>query len=272
MSGTNKRSGFTLIELLVVIAIIAILAAILFPVFARARENARRSACQSNLKQIGLGIMQYVQDYDERMVQGSHNGVFATSNPDQTWRTMIYPYIKSNQVFYCPSWVSEYGYASQVIQTWRPNLDGSVNEFSDGTGLSGYACNEGGPVYADWQLPQRGPFSNDKVTNVSEFQTPSTLIFVMEKAGGGDGNRFYRLGGESPFKAGGDIWNAGGGINTGAALIGAGGPSGLSRAVAHLEGMNYLFADGHVKWLKPDAVTETGGNPWKSMWRISDRV
>ena len=63
----SANRGFTLIELLIVIAIITILASILFPVFARARENARRSACQSNLKQIGLGLMQYVQDYDERM-------------------------------------------------------------------------------------------------------------------------------------------------------------------------------------------------------------
>jgi prepilin-type N-terminal cleavage/methylation domain-containing protein len=64
---SKSHSAFTLIELLVVIAIIAMLAAILFPVFGRARENARRSSCQSNLKQIGLGIMQYTQDYDERL-------------------------------------------------------------------------------------------------------------------------------------------------------------------------------------------------------------
>src|SRR5687767_10691477 len=66
-STTTRKTAFTLIELLVVIAIIALLAAILFPVFARARENARRAGCQSNLKQIGLGIMQYSQDYDELM-------------------------------------------------------------------------------------------------------------------------------------------------------------------------------------------------------------
>src|ERR1043165_2296074 len=67
------RSGFTLVELLVVIAIIALLSAILFPVFSRARENARRSSCQSNLKQLGLGILQYTQDYDEKFPQ--HNNL-----------------------------------------------------------------------------------------------------------------------------------------------------------------------------------------------------
>ncbi len=72
--------GFTLIELLVVIAIIAILAAILFPVFARARENARRASCQSNLKQVGLGIMQYVQDYDERYMPMFSSHINATND------------------------------------------------------------------------------------------------------------------------------------------------------------------------------------------------
>src|SRR5919205_3400091 len=90
--------AFTLIELLVVIAIIAILAAILFPVFAQAREKARQTACLSNTKQLGLGIMQYVQDYD-----GYYPYVRVLSTPNSNWGNAIYPYVKSTQVFVCPS-------------------------------------------------------------------------------------------------------------------------------------------------------------------------
>ena len=104
------RYGFTLIELLVVIAIIAILAAILFPVFARARENARRASCQSNLKQIGLAVMQYLQDYDEyypRSLSANASppptGQAAWFTNYWTWGEITYPYHKSVNVFYCPS-------------------------------------------------------------------------------------------------------------------------------------------------------------------------
>jgi prepilin-type N-terminal cleavage/methylation domain-containing protein/prepilin-type processing-associated H-X9-DG protein len=104
MSFTSVRrtqvKGFTLIELLVVIAIIAILAAILFPVFARARENARRSSCQSNLKQVGLGLMQYAQDYDELLPAARVMGSGATGTK---WQDVLQPYIKSTQLFNCPS-------------------------------------------------------------------------------------------------------------------------------------------------------------------------
>ena len=103
----SGRSAFTLIELLVVIAIIAILAAILFPVFGRARENARRSSCQSNLKQIGLGLAQYTQDYDERYpiqdpTQSSVSN-FADTGAAVNWIVQTQPYIKSFQLFRCPS-------------------------------------------------------------------------------------------------------------------------------------------------------------------------
>jgi prepilin-type N-terminal cleavage/methylation domain-containing protein/prepilin-type processing-associated H-X9-DG protein len=99
----NRRSkaGFTLIELLIVIAIIAILAAILFPVFARARENARRASCQSNLKQIALATIQYTQDYDEKF---PNQGWAGGSNPwFETPAWQLYPYTRSSQIFVCPS-------------------------------------------------------------------------------------------------------------------------------------------------------------------------
>jgi prepilin-type N-terminal cleavage/methylation domain-containing protein len=91
--------AFTLIELLVVIAIIAILAAILFPVFAQARENARKTSCLSNMKQISLGLMQYVQDYDERFPLNR----FDWPNVPYTWREAVQPYIRNLEVFRDPS-------------------------------------------------------------------------------------------------------------------------------------------------------------------------
>ncbi len=94
-----RRRGFTLIELLVVIAIIAILAAILFPVFARAREKARQTSCLSNVKELMLGVLMYAQDYDETLPSGA-----AISNPPYIeWCDAIQPYIKNMQIFVCPS-------------------------------------------------------------------------------------------------------------------------------------------------------------------------
>lgn len=104
----NRKQGFTLIELLVVIAIIAVLAAILFPAFARAREMTRRASCASNFKQLGLAMMQYTQDYDERFPpfsQGAGNVGFQGFNglDGARWGDEIYPYIKNTQIFDCPS-------------------------------------------------------------------------------------------------------------------------------------------------------------------------
>jgi len=91
------RRGFTLIELLVVIAIIAILAAILFPVFARARSKARQTSCLSNVKEITLALMMYAQDYDETLVM-YNNSAYTFG-----WRSAAMPYVKNDQVFICPS-------------------------------------------------------------------------------------------------------------------------------------------------------------------------
>src|SRR5258708_24415671 len=111
-SGSPRRKGFTLIELLVVIAIIAILAAILFPVFAQARESARKASCISNLKQLGLAVMMYNQDFDEMYPINSWDGALMGSTDNDLhmdgprftlWMWRILPYTKNKQIFVCPS-------------------------------------------------------------------------------------------------------------------------------------------------------------------------
>ncbi|MCE5219181.1 DUF1559 domain-containing protein [bacterium] len=124
------RRGFTLIELLVVIAIIAILAAILFPVFARAREKARMASCQSNLKQLALGILMYAQDYDSR---GPY-GYYAIPGGSIRWRNTIDPYLKNTQIFVCPSnqtdGTSSYGFfnafSGQAIDSRTESVAGTA--------------------------------------------------------------------------------------------------------------------------------------------------
>lgn len=97
----RRKTGFTLIELLVVIAIIAILAAILFPVFAKAREKARQTSCLSNSRQIGTACQAYAQDYDEKFAPNRPRD--PNGNQLGTWRSAVYPYTKNWQIFFCPS-------------------------------------------------------------------------------------------------------------------------------------------------------------------------
>jgi prepilin-type N-terminal cleavage/methylation domain-containing protein len=129
---SGKCPGFTLIELLVVIAIIAILAAILFPVFARARENARRTSCLSNLKQIGLALEQYKQDYDSVYP-------YSRSAGKEWYELYLNPYIKSPQLIVCPSAPKEWPvhYAYNFHFGYSPGIDFSPKR----TNADGYACN-----------------------------------------------------------------------------------------------------------------------------------
>jgi len=110
-----KKHGFTLIELLVVIAIIAILAAILFPVFARAREKARQTSCLSNVKQIALSTLMYVQDYDEK-----YNFAY-TITPTVSWPNLLMPYIKNSQLYSCPSDPDEWNIGGGIGLSYIPN-------------------------------------------------------------------------------------------------------------------------------------------------------
>lgn len=142
MKRISQRRGFTLIELLVVIAIIALLAAILFPVFARARESARKSSCQSNLKQIGLAWMQYAQDYDDKVMPGgafpakseAWYGEYDASGNVTAKTSYLEPYMKADQVYACPSFVNDaaaYWRSSFLGYGYNRNLFGVMsNTFS----------------------------------------------------------------------------------------------------------------------------------------------
>ena len=218
-SPQKTRSAFTLIELLVVIAIIAILAAILFPVFARARENARRSSCQSNLKQIGLGIIQYQQDYDEKFPLAMQQ---APGDIVRGWSAQIQPYTKSLQILQCPS-------------EPNPSNDGT-NPQSNG--------------YTDYWYNASLSWNGDTAApNYASAVSSASLLFptltVMNGDGGGNNSTYsaLRLNGNSCTSR-----------ENFASPAPPAGP-GLATAVCnagyrHLEGMNLSYTDGHVKWSK----------------------
>ncbi|MGI4790131.1 MAG: DUF1559 domain-containing protein [Janthinobacterium lividum] len=169
MSSSQKR-GFTLIELLVVIAIIAILAAILFPVFQKVRENARRTACLSNMKQIGLAFTQYQQDSDEFFPVRYPAGVDPVDKHKLSWKDSLYPFIKSYAVFKCPD--------NPTAQS--PDFTGDDTPTPPGYVPSPFA---GG--YALW-LPESSAFASAIITGgaspqpLSEIDQPSNALILLE--------------------------------------------------------------------------------------------
>jgi prepilin-type N-terminal cleavage/methylation domain-containing protein/prepilin-type processing-associated H-X9-DG protein len=244
----KKLSGFTLIELLVVIAIIAILAAILFPVFARARENARRASCQSNMKQLGLGIMQYAQDYDERL-PSYYLGANNTAS-QVTWRYMIYPYVKSTQIFQCPS----VSYAAGT-SLWTP-IDPDPSNTTNGTatnevrGSGGYAMHRNHRASGAPTPPNGDDVS---ITNsLARVTSPAETFELVEIQNSGSFGFYYQ----------GDATNS----LTLFPDVDGKFPSAVN-GPRHLDGYNFLYLDGHVKWLPPGKATDTSGggadnNPW----------
>ncbi len=227
----DLKKGFTLIELLVVIAIIAILAAILFPVFARARENARRAACQSNLKQIGLGVLQYVQDYDEKLPPSVHDD--AAGPRTYVWLD-INPYEKSSQIWVCPSDTFDRS-AVPITKT----LGGFGNPPGANILFSSYLCN-----YGVLKIASAG---GDTISTAA-FDNTSERITLGEQKGD-----------VTPVSAYNGIYDP---------AIEAATKWPRLEQERHFGGSDYLFLDGHVKWLKgkdgTQSTTTTPGIYWKS--------
>jgi prepilin-type N-terminal cleavage/methylation domain-containing protein len=212
----HRRHGFTLIELLVVIAIIAILAAILFPVFARAREKARQTACLSNLKQLGTSVLLYAQDYDETYpinYQDASSGAGTAAQIPLTWPNRLMPYVGNQQVYACPS------------DSRPPNVDFPGCRSI----LQSYCWNR----RFGMDLPAWGYYD---VLSMAAVAAPSQCAMLWDDSSdwltAGYGGRFNTL--DSPDWAGDfdrDVLRG-----------------------RHNEGDTFMFADGHAKWYKTTAI------------------
>jgi prepilin-type N-terminal cleavage/methylation domain-containing protein/prepilin-type processing-associated H-X9-DG protein len=220
------RRGFTLIELLVVIAIIAILASILFPVFAKAREKARQTACLSNLKQLGLASLQYAQDYDEALPPYRT----PTGNSLQGygwiyWPEFILPYIKNTQVMVCPS------------EKWTLTMHGAID----------YGTNYG------WNMGTvNRPMDRDMGYVGPGLARLGVSVYLSEVA---DDTNTIMLGERDEYNS--EYWDypfVAVVLNDDAATNGVNlaGPRCLSGR--HNSGSNYAFCDGHAKWYRRETM------------------
>ncbi|MDR3707990.1 MAG: DUF1559 domain-containing protein [Capsulimonadaceae bacterium] len=213
------RNGFTLIELLVVIAIIAILAAILFPVFARAREKGRQSVCTSNLRQLGVATLSYAQDYDEIFPSDIASSTGSTV-PDGNWAAQLYIYVKSKGIYTCPD----------------------DNNTASGTNIAySYGYN-----------------SNLAAMNSSKFASPATVVDYYETTGyNGDPTQLTAdvgaADGVDPFPVTATPMVQA--LSTTAIGTSIGGCATLTNTPRHSPGVEFVAADAHVRYLMPEKVS-----------------
>ena len=262
MNSSRKQSGFTLIELLVVIAIIAILAAILFPVFAKVREKARQTACLSNVKQLGLAFAQYSSDYDEK----NPNGINIYAPGGAGWAGEVYAYVKSTKVFQCPD--DNTGTSSFV--SYGYNSNNTIPSGVTATGVNSYAL-------ASYNSPAKTVLlfevQGNDYSSTDSWSVAPQQVYNPEYSYGTGSN------GSSPAGMGVLGWST---IND--SLGGAGAFNGsipalqfatgymrntsaadLPRYAAptgrHTDGSNFLMADDHAKWFRGNAVSAGVTNP-----------
>ena len=257
----QRKRGFTLIELLVVIAIIAILAAILFPVFQKVRENARRTACLSNLKQLGLAVTQYYQDADEKGPSG-----WDPYGRCSGWAWQVYPFVKSTGVFKCPddagalAGVSSYGMnanlASRTDQSNNPAKGSAV-----GLAIAQFVAPANTVMLFEVQSSSNAPYDvslNDPTNGLSDNsngdngKSPSGYGVGQDYDPSGAGSQSVTNASSNGLKyATGYL----GGWSSHSALF-TGAPG------RHTDGANYLMVDTHAKFLRPTSVSAGHNDPY----------
>lgn len=251
---TNKLRAFTLIELLVVIAIIAILAAILFPVFAQARESARQTSCLNNGKQIGASAMMYADDQGERWpIVGSAiepgtllNGTKTNGRPFNGWSLIMQPYIKNRQAFRCSSMPPVFrGNGACTVFNGQPITNSYAYNWFLGSDSS-YGSYGDGDYGSSPDLSRRW---NKPIRNSAISRPTNTIAFMHSGSvppyGASWGCTYMTI--ETP-----DFYNK------------------IRMRVVHRNGDNLSFADGHSKWFEVKAADSAGTRPAIYIWTSRD--
>lgn len=240
---SGKGGAFTLIELLVVIAIIAILTAILFPVFAQAREKARAASCLSNTKQMGLALMQYVQDYDEATPMDYYTGL-SGNGAGPHWMDMVYPYVKNEGVFNCPSDTR----TTSFVYVGNGRLAGGAGRAYYGSYAANAAYGGGSGVAGVNATP---PLSDPagggaRIRYIADIQKPAETVWAVDTTNGGANGSFG--------------WT---GVNRNPIIQPATNPrwSNPGNIVErHIGMINIIWMDGHSKVMKLDTLLKTNAN------------